>query len=49
LTHASQLSAEVVAGKRVWQKYNCNDCHTILGFWLLLRARHDQSLLAARS
>jgi nitric oxide reductase subunit C len=21
-----------VAGKRVWQKYNCNDCHTILGF-----------------
>ena len=32
LTHADQLSAEVVAGKRVWHKYNCNDCHTILGF-----------------
>lgn len=32
LTHADQLSDDVVAGKRVWEKYNCNDCHTILGF-----------------
>jgi len=32
LTHAAQLSDQVVAGKRVWHKYNCNDCHTILGF-----------------
>ena len=32
LTHADQLSEQVVAGKRVWHKYNCNDCHTILGF-----------------
>ncbi len=32
LTHADKLSDEVVAGKRVFQKYNCNDCHTILGF-----------------
>lgn len=32
LTHADRLSAEVIAGKRVFQKYNCNDCHTILGF-----------------
>ena len=32
LTHANQLDDQVVAGKRVWQKYNCNDCHTILGF-----------------
>src|SRR5450756_222411 len=32
LTHADQLSETVVAGKRVWHKYNCNDCHTILGF-----------------
>ncbi len=32
LTHADQLSDAVVAGKRVWHKYNCNDCHTILGF-----------------
>jgi len=32
LTNADKLSDEVVAGKRVWQKYNCNDCHTILGF-----------------
>lgn len=31
-THASQLTDQVVAGKGVWQKYNCNDCHTILGF-----------------
>jgi nitric oxide reductase subunit C len=32
LSHADKLSAEVVAGKRVFEKYNCNDCHTILGF-----------------
>ncbi|SYZ71811.1 Cytochrome c class I [Candidatus Zixiibacteriota bacterium] len=32
LTHADRLSDEVVAGKHVFQKYNCNDCHTILGF-----------------
>lgn len=32
LTHADKLSDDVVAGKRVWEKYNCNDCHTILGF-----------------
>ena len=32
LTHADQLSQQVVAGKKVFQKYNCNDCHTILGF-----------------
>lgn len=32
LTKAQNLSEEVVQGKRVWQKYNCNDCHTILGF-----------------
>lgn len=30
-THADQLSAEVIAGKRLWQHYDCNDCHTILG------------------
>lgn len=32
LTRAENLSEDVVQGKRVWQKYNCNDCHTILGF-----------------
>ena len=32
LTHADRLSPQVVAGKRVWHKHNCNDCHTILGF-----------------
>ena len=32
LTHADQLNDQVVAGKKVWQKHNCNDCHTILGF-----------------
>ena len=32
LTKAQNLSEEVVQGKRVWQAYNCNDCHTILGF-----------------
>jgi nitric oxide reductase subunit C len=32
LSNADQLSDRVVAGKRAFQKYNCNDCHTILGF-----------------
>ncbi|HSN93335.1 MAG TPA: cytochrome c [Anaeromyxobacteraceae bacterium] len=32
LTHADRLSPGVVEGKRVFEKYNCNDCHTILGF-----------------
>lgn len=32
LTHADRLSEQVVSGKQVWHKYNCNDCHTILGF-----------------
>ncbi len=30
-THDVKLDAHVAAGKWVWQKYNCNDCHTILG------------------
>jgi nitric oxide reductase subunit C len=30
-THSDQLTAQVVEGKRIWQHYNCNDCHTILG------------------
>jgi nitric oxide reductase subunit C len=30
-THADQLSEQVVEGKRLWQHYDCNDCHTILG------------------
>jgi nitric oxide reductase subunit C len=25
------LTDQVVAGKRIWQSKNCNDCHTILG------------------
>ncbi|MFB3904113.1 MAG: c-type cytochrome [Acidobacteriota bacterium] len=32
LTHADKLSLEVVAGKRAFEKHNCNDCHTVLGF-----------------
>jgi nitric oxide reductase subunit C len=32
LSHVDMLSAKVVEGKRVFEKYNCNDCHTILGF-----------------
>jgi nitric oxide reductase subunit C len=32
LTHADQLSEQVVAGKRAFERNNCNDCHTILGF-----------------
>lgn len=30
-THEDKLDAQVAAGKWIWQKYNCNDCHTILG------------------
>lgn len=32
LTHADQLDDQVVAGKRAFERHNCNDCHTILGF-----------------
>jgi nitric oxide reductase subunit C len=32
LTHADRLNDQVVSGKRVFERYNCNDCHTILGF-----------------
>jgi len=30
-TNVDKLTDEVVQGKRVWHKNNCNDCHTILG------------------
>ena len=30
-THEEKLTATVASGKWVWQKHNCNDCHTILG------------------
>ncbi len=32
LTHADRLDSRVVAGKRAFERHNCNDCHTILGF-----------------
>ncbi len=32
LSHVDKLTDQVVAGKKVFEKYNCNDCHTILGF-----------------
>ncbi len=32
LSHVDKLSAQVVEGKRLFEKHNCNDCHTILGF-----------------
>jgi len=32
LTHADRLDDRVVAGKRSFERHNCNDCHTILGF-----------------
>jgi nitric oxide reductase subunit C len=32
LTHADKLDEQVVAGKRTFERNNCNDCHTILGF-----------------
>ncbi len=30
-THGEKLTPQVASGKWIWQKYNCNDCHTILG------------------
>lgn len=30
-THEENLTDQVAEGKWIWQKYNCNDCHTILG------------------
>jgi nitric oxide reductase subunit C len=32
LTNADRLDEQVVAGKRAFERHNCNDCHTILGF-----------------
>jgi nitric oxide reductase subunit C len=32
LTNADKLDAQVVAGKHAFERHNCNDCHTILGF-----------------
>jgi nitric oxide reductase subunit C len=32
LSHADRIDDQVVAGKRAFERYNCNDCHTILGF-----------------
>ncbi|RPJ60136.1 MAG: hypothetical protein EHM24_27405 [Acidobacteria bacterium] len=32
LTNADQIDDHVVAGKRAFERHNCNDCHTILGF-----------------
>ncbi len=32
LSNADKLSDRVIAGKRAFQKHNCNDCHTLLGF-----------------
>ena len=32
LTNADRIDEQVVAGKRAFQKHNCNNCHTILGF-----------------
>ena len=30
--HNERITDQVVRGKKIWHKYNCNDCHTILGF-----------------
>src|SRR5262245_37661595 len=31
LTNADQISPEVIAGKHVWHRKNCINCHTLLG------------------
>jgi nitric oxide reductase subunit C len=30
-THADRLGAEVVRGFRTWERFNCENCHTLLG------------------
>ncbi len=32
LSRADNLSKTVIAGKKTFERHNCNDCHTILGF-----------------
>ena len=31
LTNEKDMTPEVIAGKNVWHKYNCTNCHTLLG------------------
>src|SRR6185437_8994554 len=31
LTHAASITPDVVAGKHVWHRKNCINCHTLLG------------------
>jgi nitric oxide reductase subunit C len=31
LTNQDAMTPEVIAGKNVWHKYNCTNCHTLLG------------------
>ena len=31
LTHADRITPEVIAGKHVWHRKNCINCHTLLG------------------
>jgi nitric oxide reductase subunit C len=31
LTHSDQISDQVIAGKHVWHRKNCVNCHTLLG------------------
>ncbi|HET9983094.1 MAG TPA: c-type cytochrome [Longimicrobiales bacterium] len=31
LTHSDRITADVVAGKHVWHRKNCINCHTLLG------------------
>ncbi|MEP7326318.1 MAG: c-type cytochrome, partial [Gemmatimonadota bacterium] len=31
LTHSDQITPSVIAGKHVWHRKNCINCHTLLG------------------
>ena len=31
LTNEQEMTPEVLAGKAVWHRYNCTNCHTLLG------------------
>ena len=48
-THEEGLTETVRHGKHVWGKYNCENCHTLLGEGRLLRSRPDADRLATRA
>ena len=48
LTHEENITEAVVAGKHVWHRKNCINCHTLLGEGGVLRAGSDQDRAVSR-